>query len=178
MVCNIGMELCRGFQHYSSILMSLGSLSRFFCNTISKQGYFIFLKAATFKIGCKQISKYNAFQHSISCKIFNKHPIYLHRIPCNQTRLERGRDNRRATPTGRLSYQELCDGTGGSLCPPCCTVSVHSILPLYPTPGVNGGRQNLRPTPRTHTRKKQQQRCNNCHFVTSIFTIKFPSHMR
>ena len=71
MVCNIGVEFCRGFQHYSSILMSLGtSLPQevfhvFFCNTISKQGYFIFLKAATLKIGCKQISKHNAFQHSI-----------------------------------------------------------------------------------------------------------------
>ena len=132
------------------------SFAFFFANYF-KARYFIFLKAATLKIGCKQISKYNAFQHSISaCKILNNHPIYFHRIPCNQTRLERGRDNRRATLTGRLSYQELCDGTGGSLCPPCCTVSVHSILPLYPTPGVNGGRQNLRPTPRTHTRKKQQ----------------------
>ena len=106
--------------------------------------------------------------------------FYFHRdrIPCNQTRLERGRDNRRAALTGRLSYQELCDGTGGSLCSPCSTVSLHRILSLYSTPGVNGGRQNLRPTPRTHTRKKQQQCCNNCHFVTSIFTIKFPSHMR
>lgn len=49
MVCNIGVELCRGFQHYSSILMSLGSLSRFFLQHYFKARVFHFLESSNLK---------------------------------------------------------------------------------------------------------------------------------